>query len=63
MRRFPRQKRSHPLAQERQKEAELVEQLTPSELLAIVISKDRDSWLDRENLHLDSLLEKEKNVQ
>ena len=38
------------LALERQKEAELAEQLTPSELLAINISRDRESWLDRTNI-------------
>ena len=39
------------LVREREKEAELVEKNTPSELLAIEICKDRESCLERENLH------------
>lgn len=46
------------LARERQREVELAENLTPSELLALEISKDRESWLDRANLHLERLLKK-----
>ena len=38
----------------------MAEQLTPSELLALEISRDRYSWLDRANFHLDGLLEKAK---
>ena len=38
----------------------MAEQLTPSELLALQISKDRESWFDRDNLHLERLLEKAK---
>ena len=37
----------------------MAEQLTPSEMIAIGIDRDRESWLERENLHLESLLEKE----
>ena len=38
----------------------MAEQLTPSELLAIEIRKDRESWLERENFHLEGQLENEK---
>ena len=48
------------LALERQKEAELAEQLTPSELLALEISKGRESWVNRVNLNLEIFLENEK---
>ena len=48
------------LARERQKEAELAEKLTPSELLAIDIDGDRESWLERENFNLEGQLEKVK---
>ena len=40
------------LAREREKEKELAEQVTPSELLAMEINYDRESWLERENFHL-----------
>lgn len=48
------------LARERQEEAELVENLTPSEMFSIDFSGDRESWLERENLNLEGLLEKAK---
>ena len=48
------------LAREREKEAELAEQRTPSELLALEISKDREFWLKREKFHLEGQLEKAK---
>ena len=48
------------LAREREKEIELAEQLTPSELLAIEIRKYRESLLEREKFHLESQLEKAK---
>ena len=40
--------------------AELAEKLTPSELIAIEIRKDRESWLERSNFHLEGQLEKAK---
>ena len=46
------------LALEKQREAELADQLTPNELLALEISKDREPWINRANLHLKSLLKK-----
>ena len=48
------------LVREREKETELAEQLTPSELLAIKINYDRECWLERANIHLEDQLEKEK---
>ena len=48
------------LAQEREKETELEEQLTPSEMFSIEINYDRESWLERANIHLEVQLEKEK---
>ena len=48
------------LAREREKETELAEQLTPSELLAMEISYDREYWLERDNVHLEGQLEKAK---
>ena len=39
-------------------EVELVDQLTLDEQLALEISKNREPWLDRANLHLEKLLEK-----
>ena len=48
------------LAREREKEIELAEQLTPSELLAMEINYDREYWLERANIHLEDQLEKEK---
>lgn len=32
--------------------------LTPSQLLALKIRKDREPWLDRSNIHLERFLEK-----
>ena len=48
------------LAKEREQEAALAEQLTPSELLAMEIDYDREPWLERENIHLEGQLEKTK---
>ena len=48
------------LARERDKETKLAEHLTPSELLAMEISYDRESLLERENVHLEGQLEKAK---
>ena len=45
---------------EREKEEKLTEKLTPSEMLAIEIDGDRDSWLKREKFHLEGQLEKAK---
>ena len=38
----------------------MAEQLTPSELLAMEIEYDREPWIERANIHLESLLEKSK---
>ena len=43
---------------ERQKEVELVDQLTLNEQLAMVINENREPWLDRANHQLEKLLEK-----
>ena len=48
------------LAKEREQETALGEQLTPSQLLAMEISYDREPWLERENVHLEGQLEKTK---
>ena len=46
------------LAKEREQEVGLAKQLIPSELLSLEIGKDKESLLDRANLHLERLLEK-----
>lgn len=43
---------------ERQKEVELEEQLTLNEQLVKDIAKNRESWLEKVNTHLETLLEK-----
>ena len=48
------------LAREREQETTLAEQLTPSELLAMEISYDREYLLERANIHLEDQLEKAK---
>ena len=48
------------LAKEREQETTLAEQLTPSELLAMEIDYDRESWLHRANVHIKDQLEKTK---
>ena len=48
------------LAWEREKETELAEHLTPSEFLAMEISYERESWLERANVHLEGQLENSK---
>ena len=40
------------LEKQREEESALVEQLPLNELLAMEIEHDRDSWLERENIHL-----------
>jgi len=46
------------LERERQKEAELEEQLTLDEQLVKDIAKNRESWLDKVSTHLETLLDK-----
>ena len=46
------------LALEKQKEAQIADQITINEQLAMVINENREPWLDRANQHLEKLLEK-----
>ena len=46
------------LAIEREREVELVDQLTLNEQLAIGFGENREPWLDRANQHLEKLLAK-----
>ena len=45
-------------AKEKEKETTLIEQLTPSEMLAMEIEYDREPWLERANTYLEDQLAK-----
>ena len=47
------------LAKQKEEELTLVEKLSLTELLAMEIEHDRESWLERENIHLEAKLKKE----
>ena len=47
------------LAKQREEESAQAEQLSLQELLALEIEHDRESWLERANIHLEGKLEKE----
>ena len=46
------------LARERDQESALAEQISLNELLAMEIEHNRESWLERANIHLEAKLEK-----
>ena len=46
------------MAKQREEKSALVEQLPLNEILAMEIEIDRESWLERANIHLEAKLEK-----
>ena len=48
------------LEKQRQEEADLAQQYPLTQLLAQEIENDKESWLERENKHLEDKLDKEK---
>ena len=46
------------LAKQREEESAQAQQFTLTEILAMEIEHNRESWLERENIHLEAKLEK-----